>query len=138
MIVLDTNVISEVLKRSLSPAVASWMAHENLSDLFTTAVTEAEILLGIAILPDGRRKREIEAAAQRIMALFASRILPFESMAAQSFSRILADRRRIGLPINNFDAQIAAIAHSCGMALATRNAADFEGTGINVIDPWGS
>jgi toxin FitB len=88
------------------------------------------------MLPDSRRKNELHVAAQRVIALFASRILPFESMAAQSFAQIVAGRRRIGLPISDFDALIAAITHSRGMALATRNVADFEGTGINVIDPW--
>jgi toxin FitB len=136
MIVLDTNVLSEVMRASPERAVAVWMARENPRDLFTTAITEAEILLGVAMLPDSRRKNELNAAARRVIALFASRILPFESRAAQSFAQIVAARRRLGSPINDFDALIAAITHSQGMALATRNISDFEGTGINVIDPW--
>lgn len=99
-------------------------------------MTEAEIRLGIEVLPAGRRKQELEAAAQRIITLFETRILPFESMATQLFAQIVAGRRRLGLPIGDLDAQIAAIARSRGMALATRNVLDFHGTGINVIDPW--
>jgi len=136
MIVLDTNVLSEVMKPSPAPTVAAWMARENPGGLFTTAVTEAEIRLGVEVLPAGRRKQELEAAAQRIIALFDTRILPFDSIATQLFAQIVAGRRRMGLPIGDLDAQIAAIARSRGMALATRNVLDFDGTGIDVIDPW--
>ena len=136
MIVLDTNVLSEVMKPSPAPTVAAWMERENPSDLYTTAVTEAEIRLGIEVLPAGRRKQELEAAAQRVIALFDTRILPFDSMATQLFAQIVAGRRRAGLPIGDLDAQIAAIARSRSMALATRNVLDFHATGINVVDPW--
>jgi toxin FitB len=136
MIVLDTNVLSEVMKPSPAPTVVTWMANENPAGLFTTAVTEGEIRLGLELLPAGRRKQELEAAAQRLIALFNTRILPFESMATQLFAQIVAGRRRLGLPISDLDAQIAAIARSRGMALATRNVADFHGTALNLIDPW--
>jgi toxin FitB len=137
MIVLDTNVLSEVMRPSPARAVAAWMAGEKPGRFFfTTAVTEAEIRLGIEVLPAGRRKQELEAAAQRIIALFDDRILPFDSMATREFARIVAGRRRAGLPIGDLDAQIAAIARSRSMALATRNVLDFHGTGINVLDPW--
>jgi hypothetical protein len=88
------------------------------------------------VLPAGRRKQELEAAAQRVIALFDNRILPFDSMATQEFARIVAGRRLAGVPIGDLDAQIAAIARSRDMALATRNVLDFRGTGINVLDPW--
>jgi predicted nucleic acid-binding protein len=136
MIILDTNVVSEAMRASPAPAVAAWMARENPNDLFTTAISEAEILLGIAALPESRRKKDLQAAAQRVLALFASRVLPFERAAAQSFAEIVVHRRSMGLPISNFDAQIAAITHSRGMTLATRNTADFQGARINLIDPW--
>ena len=136
MIVLDTNVLSEVMRTAPAQAVAAWMAGENPVDLFTTSITEAEILLGVAILPDGRRKNELRAAAERVIGLFASRILPFESMAAQSLAQIVTARRPIGLSTNDFDALIAVIAHSRGMSLATRNVADFEGTGVRIVNPW--
>ena len=138
MIVLDTNVVSEAMRVSPTRSVAAWIARLNPRDLFTTSITEAEILLGIAILPEGRRNSDLQEAAQRVMSLFASRILPFESTAARSFSQIVAGRRRVGMPINDFDAQIAAITLSRGMALATRNTSDFQGIGINLIDPWNS
>jgi predicted nucleic acid-binding protein len=136
MIVLDTNVLSEVMKPTPAHAVAAWMAGENPDGLFTTAVTEAEIRLGIEVLPAGRRKQELEAAAQRVIALFDNRILPFDSVATQEFAWIVAGRRRAGVPIGDLDAQIAAITRSRGMALATRNVLDFHGTAINVLDPW--
>ena len=134
MIVLDTNVLSEAMKSTPDPAVARWMVRER--NLFTTAVSEAEIVYGITILPDGRRKRELETAAQGIFALFAGRIFPFDSAAAREFALIVADRRRAGRPIEDFDAQIAAISRSRGFILATRNIADFEGIGLSIVDPW--
>lgn len=111
------------------PAVHGWLARQNPLDLFTTAVTEAEILYGAAIRPDGRRKRDLEAAAQRVLALFAGRIVPFDSAAAREFAQIVTDRRRAGRPIEVFDAQNAAITRSRGMTLATRDLQDFAGTG---------
>jgi toxin FitB len=136
MIVLDTNVLSEVMKTAPEPAVAAWLARGNASDFFTTSVTEAEILLGVAILPAGRRKQEIATAARRIMTLFAGRILSFDSSAAAVFAEVVAERRKLGRPINDFDAQIAAITRSHGMKLATRNVPDFEDVGIAIINPW--
>ena len=84
MIVLDTNVLSEEMKPAPEPAVHNWLLRQNPLDLFTTAVTEAEILYGVTVLPDGKRKRDLDAAAQRVLALFAGRILPFDSAAARS------------------------------------------------------
>jgi toxin FitB len=138
MIVLDTNVLSEVMKTTPAQAVAEWMLREQRTSLFTTAVSEAEIRFGIAILPDGKRKRDLEAAALRVLELFAGRILPFDSSAAREFARIVADRQRLGRPIEDFDAQIAAITLSRGMTLATRNLADFADTGVALNDPWTS
>jgi toxin FitB len=99
MIVLDTNVLSEAMKPSPDPALVRWMMREHGRVLFTTAVSEAEIIYGIAILPEGRRKRALEAAAQGVLALFAGRILPFDSLAAREFAAIVVDRRRLGRPI---------------------------------------
>lgn len=124
------------MKPMPDPAVARWMVRERGRGLFTTAVSEAEIVYGITILPDGRRKRELETAAQGIFALFAGRIFPFDSAAAREFALIVADRRRAGRPIEDFDAQIAAITRSRGMTLATRDVQDFAGTGVQLVDPW--
>ena len=98
MIVLDTNVLSEAMKPLPAAPVAAWMVRESLDSLFTTTVTEAEIRLGIEVLPAGRRKQDLVAAAQRIIAMFDARILPFDRGAAVSFARIVAARRREGLP----------------------------------------
>jgi predicted nucleic acid-binding protein len=136
MIVLDTNVLSEAMKPSPDPALARWMMREHGRGLFTTAVSEAEIIYGIAILPEGRRKRDLEAAAQGVLTLFAGRILPFDSLAAREFAAIVIDRRRLGRPINDFDAQIAAITRARSMSLATRDTRDFAETGVQIIDPW--
>ena len=136
MVVLDTNVLSEAMKPTPDTAVARWMERERGRGLFTTAVSEAEIIYGITILPDSRRKSDLVAAAQRIFALFAERIFPFDSAAAREFALIVADRRRAGRPIEAFDAEIAAIARSRGMSVATRDIADFADCGVALIDPW--
>ena len=96
----------------------------------------AEILVGLAMLPDGRRKLDLDATARSVLGLFVGRILPFDSAAASAYAEIVAARQRIGRPINDFDAQIAAIARSRDMALATRNGSDFEGIDLHIIDPW--
>ncbi len=138
MIVLDTNVSSEQMKPVHAPAVHAWLSRQSPLELFTTAVTEAEIMYGVLILPDGMRKRGLTSAAQRVLSLFTGRILPFDSAAARTFAQIVSDRRGAGRPINDFDAQIAAITRSRGMALATRNMGDFVHTGVQLIDPWSS
>ncbi len=125
MIVLDTNVISEAMKPRPDSGVASWMARQNAEDLFTTAIAQAEILLGVAILPGGKRKQDLASAARQIFGLFAGRKLAFDSANAGHFAEIVLERRRIGRPAGAFDARIAAIACSKAMALATRNIADF-------------
>ena len=94
------------------------------------------VRLGIAVLPDGKRKQDLGTAASRILALFAGRILPFDSAAALEYARIVAERRRMGRPVADFDAQIAAITLSRGMMLATRNGTDFVDSGVGVVDPW--
>jgi|ERR1700722_14418418 predicted nucleic acid-binding protein len=137
MIVLDTNVLSEAVKPGPARAVLGWLALEPSFSLFTTAITQAELLYGVARMPKGRRQSELHAAITRILTeLFAGRILPFDSDAAVSFGSIAASRRAMGRPISQWDAQIAAIAHSRGAALATRNVGDFEHCGIKVLNPW--
>ncbi|MDR6759345.1 putative nucleic acid-binding protein [Mycoplana sp. BE70] len=137
MIVLDTNVISELLLPKPTPCVVDWLAEQRSGQIFTTAVTEAEILHGLRLLPDGRRRRDLEAA---ILPIFsddlAGRVLPFDREAADVYGTIATDRRKNGRPISQFDAQIAAIALSRGAALATRNVADFEELGLTIINPW--
>lgn len=137
MIVLDTNVISEVMRARPSPRVLDWMRAEPLASLFTTAITEAELLYGIAVLPPGKRRESLETTVTTILAEdFQGRILPFDSPAAQAFAVIAANRRRSGRPISDADARIAAIARSRGAVVATRNVGDFAGCDLVLVDPW--
>jgi predicted nucleic acid-binding protein len=137
VIVLDTNVLSEALRPKPSEKVLGWMRSEPVAALFTTTITEAELLYGAALLPEGRRRRSLEAAIVQILAAqFPGRILPFDSAAAREFADIASTRRQAGRPISEADARIAAIARSRGASLATRNVADFTGCEIAIIDPW--
>ena len=137
MIVLDTNVLSETLRPIPADSVKRWMRAQPSASLFTTTICEAEIFYGLALLPRGHRRARLERAVTAIFAEdFAERILPFDSAAARAFAGIAAHRRRLGRPISEFDAQIAAIAHSCGAAVATRKVEDFADCGIRVISPW--
>ena len=131
------NVVSELMRDTPSAELLSWMDERPTQELFVTAITEAEIRTGIAILPDGARPRGLADAAERTLGvLFAGRILPFDSRAARAYADIAATSRAAGRPMSQSDCQIAAIARSSGMAVATRNARDFALTGIDVIDPW--
>ncbi|HEY9375929.1 MAG TPA: type II toxin-antitoxin system VapC family toxin [Jiangellaceae bacterium] len=136
MIVVDTNVVSELMRPSPSSPVVEWVRDCDESDLYTTAITLAEIRYGIERLPDGRRKDVLRITTDNVFAAFEERVLPFDATAAVQYGTIVSDRDRAGLPIDGFDAQIAAICRTRQAALATRNGKDFHGTGIDVIDPW--
>jgi predicted nucleic acid-binding protein len=137
MIVLDTNVLSEVIAPQPSARVLAWMLREPPFRLYTTSISEAELLYGVELLPNGRRQSALHVAIVKMLAEdFADRILPFDSDAAKDYPRIAASRRAMGRPISEADARIAAIVHSRGAALATRNAPDFEHCGIKVLNPW--
>jgi predicted nucleic acid-binding protein len=137
MIVLDTNVLSESLRPKPSSSVLEWMRSHARTALFTTAITEAEIHFGLALLPTGRRRNALEAAVALIFeAELSGRVLPFDSAAAREYAALAANRQRAGRPMSQADAQIAAIVRSRGATLATRNVADFDNCGFEVIDPW--
>ncbi len=137
MIVLDTNVISELARRVPDPGVLSWLDSLEVSDVATTAITAAELRYGVARLSDGRRKRELAVVVRGILAEdFRGRVFPFDERASVRYADIVAGRERIGRPIGVADAQIAAICRDSGAMLATRNTADFEETGIELINPW--
>ncbi len=139
MIVLDTNVLSELMKPAPAAIVRSWMAAQSATSLYTTSVTQAEILHGLMLLPAGKRRSDLEAAVEAMFKEdFGDRILVFGSDAARAYARIAVDRRRTGRSISQFDAQIAGIARAAGAAIATRNIGDFDHCGIKVIDPWDS
>jgi predicted nucleic acid-binding protein len=137
VIILDTNVLSEALRPVPSGVVLRWLAAQASSTVFTTTITLAEILYGVETLPPGKRRTRLLAAVERMFAEeFEGRILPFDEDAARAFAGIVASRHRAGRPISQFDAMIAAIARSHRAAVTTRNTADFDQCGIQVIDPW--
>ncbi len=136
MMVLDTNVVSELMRPRPSPVVEQWVRGETSDELYTTAVTVAEIGYGIERLPDGARKTLLAATAQQLFSTFSDHVLAFDAAAAGIYGAIVSGRDQAGAPIDGFDAQIAAICRVHGASLATRNVKDFDRTGINVIDPW--
>jgi toxin FitB len=137
VIILDTNVISELARQAPDPGVLSWLDSLDISGVATTAVTAAELRCGVVRLPEGHRKRELTAVIRGILAEdFHGRVLPFDERASVRYADIVAGRERMGRPIGVADAQIAAICRDAVAILATRNTADFEETGIELIDPW--
>jgi predicted nucleic acid-binding protein len=139
VIVLDTNVISELMRAKPHPAVLSWVAAQPRATLYTTSVNQTEILYGIAMLPAGRRRTALAAAAEAMFAEdLVDRVLPYDSAAAARYSEIVVARRRVGNPIEAFDALIAATALSVGAGVATRDIGGFDGCGLTIIDPWAS
>ena len=137
MILLDTNVVSELMRPAPTEAVLAWFAAQEAHDLYLSAIGEAELRRGAAMLPAGKRQNQLQAAIDAMIAEdFAGRILPFDSAAAQAFVLVFLERRAAGRPISFADCQIAAIARARQAAIATRHTADFAGCGIAVIDPW--
>jgi predicted nucleic acid-binding protein len=136
MIVLDTNVVSELMRGTPEPSVITWLGQQRSAELFTTAVTLAEVRYGIARLPDGRRKNDLAQAADEVFSAFPEQVLPFDAVAAATYADVVTDRDKAGQPIDGFDAQIAAICRSRNATLATRNTKDFHQTGVELVDPW--
>lgn len=137
MILLDTNVVSELMKPAPNEEVAAWIGARPALSLYTTSITQAEILHGVMLLPTGKRRETLEAAARAMFREeLGGRVLAFGTDAALPYARIAVDRRGSGRPISQFDAQIAAITRCLRATLATRNVTDFEGCGIEVVNPW--
>ncbi|WP_243063348.1 type II toxin-antitoxin system VapC family toxin [Humibacter sp. RRB41] len=134
MIVIDTNIFSALM--SADHGIDDWLTTISPSDLYTTSVTRAEIRYGIARLPHGRRRDDIEGRADALFAEIDDRTLTFSSRAADAYGDIVATREHDGRPIGVLDAQIAAIARIHRAAVATRNVTDFEGCGVDVVNPY--
>lgn len=139
MFLIDTNVISELMRATPASSVLNWFSTQDPSTLYLSAVTEAELRTGIAILPAGQRREGLRAALDATISQdFEGRILPFDTDAAKTYADIASMRRAAGRPIAEADCQIAAIARAAGAVVATRNLRDFEGCGLNLVNPWGS
>jgi toxin FitB len=137
MIVLDTNVVSELMRATPDPHVLRWFSSQPAEDLHITTVTMAEVLYGIELISTSRRRDGVRAGAEKMFeAVFADRMLAFEDRAARAFSQIASSRRRLAKPMSEFDAQIAAITRVHGATLATRNPFVFEGCGVRLVNPW--
>lgn len=137
MIVLDTNVVSELMRKAPEPCVVSWVDRFSASDVLVTAVTAAELMYGVARLPAGRRKRNLHTKVEGLLTEdFEDQILPFDALAATHYAEIVASRERAGRPISMADAQIAAICRNWRARLATRNVDDFVDTGVDAVNPW--
>jgi len=138
VILLDTNILSEFMRSQPSPKVLSWLDEQPASEVFTSAISRAEIELGLLLMPPGKHQKALSQAAGAMFAEdFAGRCLPFDEEAAGHYAAIVSTRTRAGRPISVEDAQIAAIALAHRMPLATRNIADFEGIdGLELVNPW--
>lgn len=137
MILLDTNVISEPLRRVPEASVVAWLDGQSMDTLFLSAVTVAELRAGVELLPAGKRRSGLERdLEQRILPLFAGRILAFDLACTREYATLLASARGAGIAIGTADSYIAAIAAANGLAVATRDAAPFQAAGLAVINPW--
>ena len=138
MIVLDTNIVSELMHVEPDPAVVSWLDAQQAPTLYITAVTAAELLFGVERMPSGKRRARIASAiADMLEDDFADRVLPFDVSSSLEYGRVVAHREKLGQPIGMADAMIAATALSAGASLfATRNTKDFTDTGLPLVNPW--
>jgi toxin FitB len=138
MIILDTNVLSELLRPSPARQVEAWLSAQDGTQVYFTTIGEAELRHGVAIMPAGKRRAELSNAIEGMLSDdFRDRILPFDRAAARAYAAIAAERRAAGRPISQFDCQICAIARANDAVIATRNTADFDGCGVVLVDPWG-
>ncbi len=137
MIVLDTNVVSELAAPETNVNVEEWIRAQHDEDIYITAATLSELVEGVMLLPEGRRKNDLDDRIVEAIGEFYDRTLDFTANAAVTYGRFVPDRFSIGRPIKRADAEIAACCLQFGAALATRNTKDFEGIpGLEVINPW--
>jgi predicted nucleic acid-binding protein len=137
LILLDTNVVSELSRPDPDPGVLAWLDALDADEVGTTAITAAELWHGVIRLPAGRRRTELTEAVRSLLEEdFEQRIAPFDATAARVYGAVVTNRERAGRPIGMADAQIAAVCQVVGATLATRNTKDFEGTGVALVNPW--
>lgn len=137
MMILDTNVVSELMRPNPEENVVEWIISQDSKDLYLTTVSEAELRYGVEIMPVGKRREGLRAVMDAMFREdFAERILPFDSPSVQAYAVIAASRRSAGRPISHSDCQIAAIASAHSASVATRDVSGFEGCGVNVVNPW--
>jgi len=137
MFILDTNVLSAIMGARPAPEVAAWIAGERDDRLFTTAISQAEILSGLAIMPEGRRRSALETAAYALFSEdFGGRVLPFDTAAASAYAEIFAARKRRGRATAPLDLMIAAIALANGACVVTRDLGGFQDCGVTLVNPW--
>lgn len=137
MVILDTNVISELTRLNPEPRVLVWLDRLTADDVFITSISKAEIIFGLESMPAGKRRFELEEIYRRLFQTkFLGRVLPFDEDCAHGFARLAASAWKRGLKIGTADLQIAAIAYLHRFAVATRNTGDFDHEGIDVINPW--
>jgi hypothetical protein len=137
MILVDTNVVSETMRLSPDPKVVAWLDAQASETLHLSAVSLAELLLGIAVMPDGKRKAELGLSfGGQALALFGQRVLAFDKVAAMAYASVISRARAAGRPIGMADGQIAAVAMAHGLIVATRDTVPFEAAGLTVINPW--
>lgn len=136
MIILDTNVVSEAMKPAPDLAVRTWLNDQVAETLYLSSVTLAELLFGIAALPEGRRKKALAETLDGLLELFGDRVLPFDAASARHYADLAAGARAAGKGLPTPDGYIAAIAASKGFAIATRDTSPFEAAGIPVVNPW--
>ncbi len=139
MILLDTNVISETQRQEPNARVLDWMDAQALETLYLSVITVAELRAGIALMPAGKRRDGLhENLENRLLPMFANRVLSFDMACTKAYAELLAKSRAVGLAVETADAFIAAVALANGFAVATRDTSPFEAAGLNVINPWGA
>lgn len=137
MIVLDTNVLSELIRPAPERSVLEWLDRQQSADIVTTAITAAELLAGVALMPKGRRRNDVGSAVERLLGqTFDRMVLPFDVDCAAAYALIVSARKVAGQPVSTGDAQIAAICRTSAASLATRNTRDFRGIDLTVVNPW--
>lgn len=138
MIVIDTNVVSEMMKASPSLSVIRWLNRQDAAKLFITTVTIAEVTYGLESMPDGRRRAKLERGFERLISGgFRGRVLALDEASAREYGVLMGRRKRLGHPMSVLDGLIAAVTRTHGMALATRNTRDFDDCSLDLIDPFG-